>query len=42
MTVAIVLAVLFTLSKTVEAGVMPLALLLRSVPLVVDRARSSS
>jgi ABC-type nitrate/sulfonate/bicarbonate transport system permease component len=26
--------VLFTLSKTVEAGVMPLALLLRSVPLV--------
>jgi ABC-type nitrate/sulfonate/bicarbonate transport system permease component len=34
MTVAIVLAVLFTLSKTVEVGVMPLALLLRSVPLV--------
>lgn len=34
MTLAIVLAVLFTLSKTVEAGVMPLALLLRSVPLV--------
>lgn len=34
MTTAIVLAVLFTLSKTVEAGVMPLALLLRSVPLV--------
>jgi ABC-type nitrate/sulfonate/bicarbonate transport system permease component len=31
---ATVLAVLFTLSKTVEAGVMPLALLLRSVPLV--------
>lgn len=31
---AVVLAVLFTLSKTVEAGVMPLALLLRSVPLV--------
>lgn len=34
MTTAIVLAVLFTLSKAVEAGVMPLALLLRSVPLV--------
>ncbi|GAA4380286.1 ABC transporter permease [Nocardioides caricicola] len=34
MTTAMVLAVLFTLSKTVEAGVMPLALLLRSVPLV--------
>lgn len=34
MTVAVVLAVLFTLSKTVEAGVMPLALLLRSIPLV--------
>ena len=34
MTLAIVLAMLFTLSKTVEAGVMPLALLLRSVPLV--------
>jgi ABC-type nitrate/sulfonate/bicarbonate transport system permease component len=34
MTLAIVLAVLFTLSKTVEAGVMPLALLLRSIPLV--------
>lgn len=31
---AIVLAVLFTLSKAVEAGVMPLALLLRSIPLV--------
>lgn len=31
---AIVVAVLFTLSKAVEAGVMPLALLLRSVPLV--------
>lgn len=31
---ALVLAVLFTLSKAVEAGVMPLALLLRSVPLV--------
>ncbi|MBS44051.1 MAG: ABC transporter permease [Nocardioides sp.] len=34
MVVATVLAVLFTLSKTVEAGVMPLALLLRSIPLV--------
>ena len=34
LTTAIVLAVLFTLSKAVEAGVMPLALLLRSVPLV--------
>jgi len=34
MSIAVVLAVLFTLSKTVEAGVMPLALLLRSVPLV--------
>lgn len=34
MTTAMVLAVLFTLSKTIEAGVMPLALLLRSVPLV--------
>jgi ABC-type nitrate/sulfonate/bicarbonate transport system permease component len=34
MTLAVLLAVLFTLSKTVEAGVMPLALLLRSVPLV--------
>lgn len=34
MTTANVLAVLFTLSKTIEAGVMPLALLLRSVPLV--------
>lgn len=32
--VAIVLALLFTLSKAVEAGVMPLALLLRSIPLV--------
>lgn len=31
---AIVLAVLFSLSRGVEAGVMPLALLLRSVPLV--------
>lgn len=34
MTTAVVLAVLFTLSKTIEAGVMPLALLLRSIPLV--------
>lgn len=34
MAIAVVLAVLFTLSKTVEAGVMPLALLLRSIPLV--------
>ncbi|HEY0117926.1 MAG TPA: ABC transporter permease subunit [Cellulomonas sp.] len=34
MVIAIVLAVLFTLSKTIEAGVMPLALLLRTVPLV--------
>ena len=34
MTLAMILAVLFTLSKTVEAGVMPLALLLRSIPLV--------
>lgn len=34
MTTAMVLSVLFTLSKAVEAGVMPLALLLRSVPLV--------
>ncbi|TIC86308.1 ABC transporter permease subunit [Nocardioides sp. GY 10113] len=34
MTIAIVLALLFTLSKTVEAGVMPFALFLRSVPLV--------
>lgn len=34
MAIAVVLAVSFTLSKTVEAGVMPLALLLRSVPLV--------
>lgn len=32
--IAVVLAVLFSLSKVVEAGVMPLALLLRSVPLV--------
>jgi ABC-type nitrate/sulfonate/bicarbonate transport system permease component len=34
MSVAGVLAVCFSLSRTVEAGVMPLALLLRSVPLV--------
>jgi ABC-type nitrate/sulfonate/bicarbonate transport system permease component len=34
MVAAALLAVLFTLSKTVEAGVMPLALLLRAVPLV--------
>jgi ABC-type nitrate/sulfonate/bicarbonate transport system permease component len=34
MVAAVVLAMLFTLSKAVEAGVMPLALLLRSVPLV--------
>lgn len=34
MAVAIVLALSFTLSKTVEAGVMPFALFLRSVPLV--------
>ena len=34
MVIAVVLALVFTLSKTVEAGVMPLALLLRSVPLV--------
>jgi len=34
MAIAIVLAVAFTLSKTVESGVMPLALLLRSIPLV--------
>jgi len=34
MAIAVVLAVSFTLSKTVKAGVMPLALLLRSVPLV--------
>lgn len=31
---AVLLAVTFTLSKTVEAGVMPLALLLRAIPLV--------
>ncbi|MDT9591502.1 ABC transporter permease subunit [Nocardioides zeae] len=34
MAIAVALAMAFTLSKTVEAGVMPLALLLRSVPLV--------
>lgn len=34
MVVAVALAMTFTLSKTIEAGVMPLALLLRSVPLV--------
>ena len=34
MLAATVLAIAFSLSKTVEAGVMPLALLLRSVPLV--------
>lgn len=34
MAIAVVLAMAFTLSKTVEAGVMPLALLLRSIPLV--------
>lgn len=34
MAVAIVLAVLFSLSRAVEAGVMPLALVLRTVPLV--------
>ncbi|WP_325484112.1 ABC transporter permease [Microbacterium sp.] len=34
MLLAILLAVLFSLSRAVEAGVMPLALLLRSVPLV--------
>lgn len=34
MVAAVVLAMLFTLSRTVQAGVMPLALLLRSVPLV--------
>jgi len=34
MAIAIVLAVLFSLSKAIEAGVMPLALLLRSIPLV--------
>ncbi|WP_258039064.1 ABC transporter permease [Microbacterium sp. Ru50] len=34
MLVALLLAVAFSLSKAIEAGVMPLALLLRSVPLV--------
>lgn len=34
MIVAIILAVLFSLSKTVEVGVMPLVLLLRTIPLV--------
>jgi ABC-type nitrate/sulfonate/bicarbonate transport system, permease component len=34
MITAIVLAVLFSLSKAVEAGVMPLVLLLRTIPLV--------
>ncbi len=34
MLVAIVLALAFSLSRSVEMGVMPLALLLRSVPLV--------
>ncbi|QSR25323.1 ABC transporter permease [Nocardioides aromaticivorans] len=34
MAIAVALAVAFSLSKTVEAGVLPLALLLRSVPLV--------
>lgn len=34
MVVAIVLAVLFSLSRAVEAGVMPLVLLLRTIPLV--------
>lgn len=34
MLIAIVLAVLFNLSKAVEAGVMPLVLLLRTIPLV--------
>lgn len=34
MSIAVVLAILFSLSRTVEAGIMPLALLLRSVPLV--------
>jgi ABC-type nitrate/sulfonate/bicarbonate transport system permease component len=34
MLIAVALAMAFTLSKAVEAGVMPLALLLRSVPLV--------
>ncbi|WP_228804699.1 ABC transporter permease [Nocardia higoensis] len=34
MTIAVTLAVIFSLSRAVEAGVLPLALLLRSVPLV--------
>ncbi len=34
MTIAVVLAVSFSLSRTVEASVMPLALLLRTIPLV--------
>ncbi|GAA5034435.1 ABC transporter permease [Microbacterium fluvii] len=34
MLAALVLAVLFSMSKAIEAGVMPLALLLRSIPLV--------
>jgi ABC-type nitrate/sulfonate/bicarbonate transport system permease component len=34
MITATILAMMFTLSKTVESGVMPLALLLRSIPLV--------
>lgn len=34
MAVAIVLAILFSLSKAIEAGVMPLVLLLRTIPLV--------
>ncbi|WP_040794086.1 ABC transporter permease [Nocardia higoensis] len=34
MSIAVVLAVAFSLSRAIEAGVMPLALLLRSVPLV--------
>lgn len=34
MAIAIVMAMAFTLSKTVEASMMPLALLLRSIPLV--------
>ncbi len=34
MVIAVVLAMLFNLSRAVEAGVMPLALLLRSIPLV--------
>ncbi|MWB97511.1 ABC transporter permease [Agromyces seonyuensis] len=34
MVIAILLGVAFSLSKTIEAGVMPLALLLRTIPLV--------